>query len=131
MSKLRILGSVLPLILAACEDGTAQAGVCTRIFVSQTVTVVDSTGQPAQGFTARSILRRTGDTLTPQALAQWAQGTHVVVDDGALKLLREDGDYVDVTAEAGPAKVSAAYLVDVPDGCHVRIKEGPDTLVLR
>jgi hypothetical protein len=101
---------------------------CTEVFVTATVTVLDQTNAAVNGATVVVTVPRTGETLTPQSLALWAQGVYPIVDDAARTKLRETGDSVHVSVVSPNGDAVGKYFFDVPSGCHINKVSGPDTL---
>jgi hypothetical protein len=125
---LRSLPLAVAGLLGACDQ---QAGpVCTALFAVATVTVVDSLQAPATTATVTTTLLRTGETLTPTTIMDFALGVYPILDDGARSKLRTSGDSIRVRVVQGAAAAETVYRIDVPGGCHVERVGGPDTLVL-
>lgn len=128
----RYFAATLPLLtatlLTACDQPST--GVCTMVFATATVTVVDSLSVAAPTATITTTLLRTGETLTPTTIMDFVTGVYAILDDGAVPKLHTSGDSIRVRAVQGKASVESVYQFDVPGGCHIQKISGPDTLVL-
>ena len=127
---------VLPLaaavcLAAACDAASSVAG-CTESLAFVSIQVLDTIGAPSTQVTASHHVPRTGRTLTvPQDGALTAQGRYVVLTDIQRGEILPAGDTVRMSGIQGTTAFVADFLLDVPDGCHVRKVAGPDTVRLQ
>jgi len=127
---------VLPLAAAiglatACSGASPVAG-CTESLAFVAVQVLDTIGAPATAVAASHHVPRTGRTLTvPQDGSLAAQGRYVVLTDIQRGEILPAGDTVRMTGIQGTTGFVADFLLDVPDGCHLRKVAGPDTVRLQ
>lgn len=127
--KLRILATALAAALSACgSDSTS--GVCTEMFATIPVTIVDAAGQPVEAATLTTVLVRTGQVLVPTTLMLSVPGTYTLADDGSTSFIRRSGDAVQAHITKGEAAITVDYVLAVEGGCHISKISGPDTVTL-
>jgi hypothetical protein len=105
--------------------------VCTLQFNSFSVTVVDAGGQPAEGVSI--LVRRVSDgsVLTNTENFPLGQGVYVILTDGNIDDVSEDGTAVEVVGTLGDTGFRAEYVFDRDAcQCHVNKVSGPDTVQL-
>ena len=118
-------------LAAACSEASPVAG-CTESLAFVSVRVLDTIGAPALAVTASHYVPRTGRTITvPQDGSLSAQGRYVVLTDIQRGEILPAGDTVRMTGIQGTTAFVADFLLDVPEGCHVRKVAGPDTVRLQ
>jgi len=118
-------------LAAACRDGSPIAG-CTESLAFVSVQVLDTIGAPATSVAVSHYLPRTERTLTvPQDGSLAAQGRYVVLTDIQRGEILPTGDTVRMTGIQGAAGFVSDFVLDVPEGCHVRKVAGPDTVRLQ
>ena len=124
-----LLLSLLLAPLIGCDDQPAQ-GVCTALFAAISVTVQTQGGAPVTGLSITATNLRTGQSFgVPQSLGT-GPGTYVVFDDNLRDRVRVSGDSVRVIGSDSAPRFTGYFVIDVPEGCHVRKVAGPDTVVV-
>lgn len=117
-------------LVAACRDGSSIAG-CSESLAFVSVQAVDTLGLPATGVAVSHYLPRSGRVLVvPQDTDLVVQGRYVVLTDIQRGQILPAGDTVRMTGIQGATSFVADFLLDVPDGCHIRKLGGPDTVAL-
>lgn len=117
-------------LVAACNDAASVAG-CPESLAFVSVRVLDTIGAPATAVAASHYVPRTGRTITvPQDASLAAQGRYVVLTDFQRGEILPAGDTVRMSGIQGTTAFVTDFLLDVPDGCHVRKVAGPDTVRL-
>jgi hypothetical protein len=126
-----VLGSIfLTMISMGCSDSMAPQCICTAVFVSSRVRVVDEAGLLVDSVQTTSVVVRTGDTLVAEGPP--LPGLVTVADDSHIPRLRSGGDSVRVTGSKATRSFAATFVVGTDDcRCHVRRFAGPDTVVIR
>jgi hypothetical protein len=121
---------LLPLLLAAaCDDDDGVA--CTDEFRTATVFVADANAEPVTDATVRTYHVRTGELVPITSIVDLLPGYHVILDDGATRLIPSGVEQFRVTASRGEgAATEAFYGFSAPQGCHIEKVSGPDTLVV-
>jgi len=117
-------------VVAGCTSDPGS--VCTAVFATATITVVDGAGAPVSDAVVTSTLLRTGQAITPSPSGPHTDGSYTILDDSAIPQLRAAGDSIRVLAQHGRASsVTAVYTLDVPAGRHIRRRTRPDSLTLQ
>lgn len=118
--------------VASCANlDPAQPCICTLEFRSFTVTVVDATGQPAEGVNISVRRVSDGAVLTDTESFPSGQGVYVILTDGNIDDVSEDGTAVEVLGTLEDTGFSAQYVFNRDAcRCHVNKVSGPDTVQL-
>jgi hypothetical protein len=128
----KYLGLMLPalaLALGGCGGTVPGTQVCTAIFASATVSLVDSANAPVADATVTATLVRTGEVLAPTAALPLVAGTYDLFDDGSRSKLRVSGDSIRVLVQRQTRSKAVMYFYDVPGGCHINKVSGPSIIV--
>ncbi len=104
---------------------------CTLEFRFFTVTVMDATGQPAEGVTISVRRVSDGAVLTENSSLDQGPGVYVILSDGNIDDVSDTGTTVEVVGTLGDMGFRAEYVFgrDVCQ-CHVNKISGPDSVQL-
>lgn len=121
------------IFIASCSTIEKNC-ICTEVFVTSMVLIIDSTGVPVDSLNI-TIKDKDGNKLNiEQDFYAFVPGRYIVLNDGYLNKLC--GQLIPqkffFSATNGNKTVSAEYLFNTDDCCcHINKVEGPDTLVLK
>ncbi len=108
--------------------------ICTEVFVTSTVMIIDSNGVPVDSLNI-TVKDKDGNNLNiEQDFYRVVPGRYIVLNDGFLNLLcgKLMPQKFFLSATDGSKTVSAEYLYHTDDCCcHISKVDGPDTLVLK
>lgn len=123
---------VAATVVTACYDPQSPCA-CTEEFRTYTVSVVDRTGALVPGITITRLHVRTGVVLVPGWLGMLEPGVYVVADDAMLDAFSSRGDTVRVSGMKDGTVFSVDFVCAVPEPCrcHVELRSGPDTVIIR
>ena len=126
-----ILASVLFGIGCKCNCEEKEC-LCTEIFVSYHVTVVDEAGKPVANAAVTVWFDATGETVDCAEFHAPDKGLYCVMNDNYRKLLDQDGEIVKVRFTApGYRTLTEDYLFNTDDcQCHIRQIYGLDTVTM-
>ena len=118
--------------VASCANlDPAQPCICTLEFRSFTVTVVDATGQPAEGVNISVRRVSDGAVLTVNSSLGQGPGVYVILTDGNIQDVTEAGTTVEVVGALGDMGFTAEYVFDRDAcQCHVNKISGPEMVQL-
>lgn len=119
----------LLLLLAAACSGGVDGHVCTALFATIGVRVVDAQGSPVEGLAIADTVLRTGEGFTVPQNFPYSAGGYAIFTDSDIGRIRGSGDQVRVTGKGNGRSFSTTFTFGVPDGCHVSKLAGPDTVV--
>ena len=117
------------LALGSCGGTVPGTPVCTALFASATVSLVDSTSAPVADATVTATLVRTGEVLAPTSALPLVAGTYDLFDDGSKAKLQVSGDSIRVLVQRQTRSKAVMYFYDVPGGCHINKVSGPSIIV--
>lgn len=134
-SKLKYILSIFAILISTISCSTVDKNcICTEVFVTSTVMIIDSNGFPVDSLSI-TVKDRDGNNLNiEQDFYRFVPGRYIVLNDGFLNLLCEKlmPQKFFFSATDGSRTVSAEYLYHTDDCCcHISKVAGPDTLVLR
>ncbi len=105
--------------------------LCTLEFRFFTVTVMDATGQPAEGVTISVRRVSDGAVLTVNSSLDQGPGVYVILTDNNIDDVNEAGTTIEVVGTLGGMGFTAEYVFDRDAcQCHVNKISGPDTVQL-
>ena len=105
--------------------------VCTLEFRFFTVTVLDVAGQPAEGVSISVRRVSDGAVLTENSSLDPGPGVYVILSDGNIDDVSEDGTTVEVVGTLEDMGFMAEYVFGRDAcQCHVNKISGPDTVQL-
>ena len=115
---------------AACSVPAAPC-VCTLEFRIFTVTVLNASGEPAEGVSISVRRVSDGADLTEPNDLLPTPGVYVILTDGNRDDVSENGTAVEVVGTLGDTGFTAEYVFDRDAcNCHVNKVSGPDTVQL-
>lgn len=120
------------IAVTACYDPQSPCA-CTEEFRTYPVSVVDDTGALVADIAITRLHVRTGAVLVPGWSGILEPGVYVVADDAMRDAFSSHGDTVRVTGMKEGKTFSADFVFAVPEPCrcHVELRHGPDTVVIR
>ncbi len=118
--------------VASCLDSDPSLPcACTLEFRFFTVTVVDASGQPAEGVSISVRRVSDGALLTVNSSLGQGSGVYVILTDGNIQDVSEAGTTVEVVGTLGELGFTAEYVFDRDAcQCHVNKISGPETVQL-
>jgi hypothetical protein len=124
---------VILIITSSCSTVDKDC-ICTEVFMTSTVMIIDSNGVPVDSLSV-TVKDKDGNKLNiEQDFFQFVPGRYIGLNDGFLNLLcgKLLPQKFFFSATDGSKTISAEYLYHTDDCCcHINKVEGPDTLVLR
>ena len=104
---------------------------CTLQLNFFTVTVLGSVSQPAEGVSISVRRVSDGAALAVDSNLLADPGVYVILTDGNINDVSEDGTVVEVMGTRGNTSFTAEYVFD-RDACHCHVNKvsGPDTVQL-
>jgi hypothetical protein len=105
--------------------------VCTLEFRTFSVTVLDASGEPAEGVSISVHRVSDGLDLTEPNDLLPTPGVYVILTDGNRDDVSENGTAVEVVGTLGDRGFTAEHVFDRDAcNCHVNEVSGPDTVQL-
>lgn len=123
---------ILPLIFTGCEENGTGSFACTTEFVTITLHVQNSNGEPVESADITVTNSATGSILEVCDSFQCnngAMGDYVIFHDGFMDSISIEGDPYEVRGDLDDASFSEEYVF-AKDRCHVLKKSGPDTVTV-
>lgn len=131
--KIFLFSFLLIISVVSCSTVDKDC-ICTEVFVTSTVLIIDNNGVPIDSLSV-TVKDKDGNKLNiEQDFFQFVPGRYIVLNDGFLNLLcgKLLPQKFFFSATDGSKTVSAEYFFHTDDCCcHISKVEGPDTLVLR
>ena len=127
------------LLFSACKTTKKVAAapkpcegvICTEIFKSISIKVVDAAGNDVL-LSTHSTIRKRDKAVFGRTMNDAANGEqYVLLDDSSVASLANTQDTVTFTATTKDGKPLSADFVVGADCCHIFKVSGPETLVLR
>jgi hypothetical protein len=129
--KRRLPMALLVAAALACGEPQEPCGVCTEELRLSPVTVLDAGGQPVGGLQFSVVRVEDGRDVTPEQAFAWEDGLYIVLTDGELDFVDEEGTAFRVTASNAQAGVTADFVFNTDAcRCHISKVSGPDTIQL-
>lgn len=133
--KLKYFLSFFTILIVTISCSTIEKDcICTQVFVTSTVMIIDSNGIPVDSLSI-AVKDKDGNKLNiEQDFYRVVPGRYIVLNDGFLNLLcgKLLPQKFFFSATDGSKTISAEYLFNTTDCCcHISKVEGPDTLVWR
>lgn len=106
-------------MLVGCQADEPGPVFCTTELRTRSVEVVDSSGQPVNGLTTRTIHVPTGAELVRFAgiPSQNGPGIYILIDDSNAELADADGELFRFEITSTPTLISKDFVVTA-DECH-------------
>ncbi|MDQ0636539.1 hypothetical protein QF042_000104 [Pedobacter sp. W3I1] len=135
MKKITLL-VLMGITLLSCEKNkTSDCGekMCTEQFVSVMIRFVNNKGEATEVKDFKVINQRTGEKLQASSSISinTIQGAFVVVDDGNIQSLSEQGDDLKITGTSVETGQTKSAVVKVSGGkcaCHINKMSGPEQI---
>lgn len=125
---------LLALFLGIVGCDTEGIDVCTLEYRFFLVRVVDASGDPVPGLTARSIVEKTGvvlhDALGASGGVSGERGEYLVAADDHTDLISHRGSIVLFEAKSDDYVATGTFVFE-SDGCHIMKQSGPEQIVSR
>ena len=129
------------LAFASCHTTkkTAAAGndktdcrlvMCTRMFASAGLHVIDATGSPVRLDDAYTVRISTGEVIRYEKSGA-GQGQYIVIDDSYLKMLSNKTDQFQFIGMKDDRQVVQETFTISADCCHVKKDEGRDEVTVK
>ncbi len=125
-----LLVAALVLAAAGCTDDSGSDCICTAVFETIDMQVVDGAGNPVTGLASVTTFLDTNEELRLDPPDN--PGSYTIINDSQSRRIAVEGEGVrfDVTASDGRT-ASAQLIVDTDDcHCHVHRSAGPTMIVL-
>lgn len=129
---LLIVTIILPLIFAGCEENGTGSFACTTEFVTITLHVQNSNGEPVENADITVTNTTTGADLNiceSFECNNGVMGNYVIFHDGFMDEVSMQGDPYGVSGEIDGASFNEDFVF-AKDRCHVLKKSGPDTVIV-
>lgn len=131
--KIFLFSFLLIISVVSCSTVDKNC-ICTEVFVTSTVLIIDNNGVPIDSLSV-TVKDKDGNKLNiEQDFFQFVPGRYIVLNDGFLNLLcgKLLPQKFFFSATDGSKTVFAEYFYNTDDCCcHISKVEGPDTLVLK
>lgn len=122
------LGVLLVITFAGCDSQDPGDCVCTEMFASVGVYVVDANGTAVDSMRVTVTVPRTGDTLAFDGFPH-ESGYYVVADDRLTKSIPSGGEWMVMEGKKDMTGFQQSFLIGTdPCRCHVEKIFGPDTI---
>lgn len=131
MRRIYLFVLVLPLLSTKCikDDKNCTQAICTEMFASVNVNVLDKNGNSATLQDYYTINTITGDTMRHDNNG-WPQGSYTVVDDSYVKKMYNSKLQFRFVGIVNNAMVVDEMYTIAADCCHVSKETGKDTITL-
>lgn len=123
---------IIPLIFAGCDENGTGSFACTTEFVTISLHVQNSNGEPIENADITVTNTRTGadlDICESFECNDGFMGIYVIFHDGFMDDVSMQGNPYEVSGEINGASFSEAFVF-AKDRCHVFKKSGPDTVTV-
>ncbi len=129
------LAITLPVLLACLKENRQEQKcpdnlICTEVFITIPVAVVDSQQNPVVLDSHRTTNPSKAAVLVQQRVEAATDFGYPVVTDAEIKLLSLEGDSLLFQGYRGGQEVARGSFFINHDCCHVNKLSGPDTLLI-
>lgn len=121
-------------LLLQCSSSTEQSYLCTQEFVTYSVTVLDTNGNPAESVNIKVTNKDTGQPYKVCSDGQnvcqnGVEGRYTIMHDGFHDKISSDREDMIVKGTKGAKQFKAEYAFR-SGKCHLQKLAGPDTVSL-
>ena len=125
-----LLVSVALLMGTTCnKTRTCEGAICTMLFASVTVQVVDSLNVPVQLDDVYTVRNSTGEQIR---LSQpMTGGRYNILDDGFQKKIENTSESFELIGTKGGQQIIKEPYYISADCCHIKKDSGKDSIIVR
>jgi hypothetical protein len=126
---------VVPFLFFSCKEEVAQTDCpptigCTEVFVSVTLEVVDTDGEPVALDDYNTFIDSKNEFKIDKADSNPAEGIYPVASDAQMNLLSFEGTVLTFVGVIDDQNVVEHQMTIGKDCCHIQLLEGEEKIVV-